>query len=323
MPTYDFQAGQAYGAAGGNVEAEMKKMQAEEEKYARHREKFMKRLAQQSYSARGGLEGYYDTTQGMIAQSGLSGADSLTAEQASITQLDEYIERQQTAEDIREEHFDNWLERIGEERVWQLEQLQFAADFREVWRDALDSISAGTMAGQASMDLLKGTWDAAITSAITGQKTFGAAMRDMVRQWGLSIAKEAGWKAALQFAEAIAALASYRYASAAQHAIAGAKFSALAIAAGAASAVSYRAGGGETGAAAGGGGDPANPHRFSSAGRASPSYGQTYPAGGSQQKIVNEMHVYLGEKEIYYAVKEEDATRGRAGQSTIGGNRAA
>ena len=325
VPSYDFQAGQGYGAAGGKVDAEMKKMQAEEEKYARHREKFMERLAQQSYSARGGTEGYFDTTQGMIAQAGLTGADSLTAEQASITQLDEYIERQQTAEDIREEHFDNWLERIGEERVWQLEQIQFASDFREVWRDALDSVSAGTMAGQASMDLLKGTWDAAVTSAVTGQKTFGAAMRDMTRQLGLAVAKEAGWKALMQFAEMIAALASYRYAAAAQHAIAGAKFSALAIAAGAASAASYRSGGSGSGAAAGGGGggDPANPHRFSSAGRASPSYGQTYPAGGNQQKIVNEMHVYLGEKEIYYSVKEEDDTRGRAGQSTIGSGRAA
>ena len=292
-------------------EKEEKERLKEEERYAEHRAKFQQRLAAQSYSSRAGLEGYYDTTSGMIAQSGLDTADVYSMESQAIAQLDQQIERGQTLEDQRQEHFDAWLERIGEERIWRLEQLQFASDFKQVWRDALDGVSAGSMAAQASMDLMRGTWNAAIENAITGQNTFRSAIKNMLKDLGMAIAKEAGWRAAMNAALAIYAAAMRQYGKAAKHAAAAVAFTALAASAGAASAAMHR-----NTAVSGSAGASTAP---AAGGSSVPQYGSTYPAGGSTQRQETVLHVYLDGKQIHTSVMREDRAKMRAGFDSMSG----
>lgn len=289
------------------MEAE-KRAEEEEEKYRKHRQKFMEKMAQQSYAGSTGLEGYFDTTQGMIAQSGLSGTDRESAMAQSIANLDKQIEAAQTMEDIRADHYDAWLERIGEERIWQLQQIQFASDFKSVWRDALDGISAGTMAAQGTMDLLRGTWNAAVENAITGQRTFRAALRNIVKDVGMAIAKEAGWRALMEFAHAIAAAATYQYGKAAKHAAAGGMYTALAVTAGVASAAMHRSTSVESG-----GGTVSETARGTGFGGGTSAYGQTYPEGGGAKEVHHYFHFEADKDKMFSVVMDQNSSQARSG----------
>ena len=246
------------------------------------------------------------------AKLGYGGPSTLTARtsqfESAAQNVDDKLEEMRMLEEQRENEFDAWLDRLDMERAAREEQLSFADDFSIVWQEALNGVTVGTMAAQASMDLMRGTWNAAIENAITGQQTFGAAIKNMLKDLGMAIAKEAGWRAAMEAVHAIAAAATYQYGKAAKHAIAAAGYAALAISAGAASAAMHR----NTAVSSA-------PSEGSAASGTTPQYGTTYPEGGASQRGEVHVHVRLeGDSgQIFTVVEEENSSRARAGYESF------
>ena len=170
------------------------------------------------------------------------------------------------------------------ETGWQQSQLQFAEDFRTTWVATMEAVSAGTLAANASINLMRGTWGAVINAAISGKNTIGAAVKEIAYHVGKGLAQEAGWRALMAFARAVYAAASRQYARAVKYTAAGAMFTALAsIAGGVAAATKPTPARSVAPVAALGGGDAAYGSGYN------PSYGGA-PAYGPQRVDV---HIHM------------------------------
>ena len=233
--------------------------------------------------------------------------------EAFAVNVDTRLEEMQKLEEQRVVDFEAWKHRQEEWEVkqaeiydwetgWQTAQLQFADDFASTWESAFARMSAGAYAANASMNLLRRTWDQAIKSAILGEKTSVAALKAIVHEVGMAIAQEAGWRALMEFAHAIASAATYQYGEAAQHAAAGAMYTALAVAAGAASAATKPASSGATAASYGGGADVGG-------GGYNQSYGGNTNTG--EQKVTIE--ISTREDELFDFVVRKNGEQTQAG----------
>jgi hypothetical protein len=259
---------------------------------------------------KGDLRDYYNevTQQAKTAlRAGTIGRESYDSLiNQSPTAVSDQIAIMEEVESAKENAYQNWLNRVGTERIWQLEQIQFANDWKAVWENSLNSVTAGTMTAQTAHDLLRGTWNATIDAAITGKKTFAQAVRTMVAEIGMAVAKEAGWQALMNAAFAVYSLAKRDYSAAAEYGAAAIMFGALATTAGVAARAMQ-----PKGKAAGG--------SVSSPSRSSAQYGTTYPSGGMSQQDKVQVNVYLeGEaKGVFKIVKTENESRARSGQSSF------
>lgn len=237
-------------------------------------------------------------------------SDRMSAQQqrdfgGAAESVDQKLANMQAIEDQKAADFAAWLERWRAEQARQDDQLSFAEDWRAVWENSLNSVTAGTMTAQAAHDLLRGTWNATIDAAITGKKTFAQAVRTMVAEIGLAVAKEAGWQALMNAAFAVYSLAKRDYSAAAEYGAAALMFGALATTAGVAARAMQPKGKAE--------GSVASPSRSAA------QYGTTYPAGGMSQQDKVQVNVYLeGEAQgVFRIVKTENESRARSGQSSF------
>ena len=114
--------------------------------------------------------------------------------------------------------------------------LDFAQQFGDVWAAAMDRISAGGMAADGVLNIMRGTWGAIVTTAIEGYNGIGEAIRETIKAIGIKIAIEAGLMALLSAGRAIYYAATRQYASATKAGLAAASFAATAAVAGVAAA---------------------------------------------------------------------------------------
>jgi hypothetical protein len=147
-----------------------------------------------------------------------------------------------------EEYHEARLKELREdEQVYQAERqielefarekaLDFAQQFGDVWAAAMDRISAGGMAADGVLNVMKGTWAAIVTAAIEGHNGIGQAIRETIKAVGIQIAIEAGLMALLSAGRAIYYAATRQYASATKAGLAAASFAATAVVAGVAAA---------------------------------------------------------------------------------------
>jgi hypothetical protein len=147
-----------------------------------------------------------------------------------------------------EEYHEARLKELREdEQVYQAERqielefareqaLDFAQQFGDVWAAAMDRISAGGMAADGVLNIMRGTWGAIVTAAIEGHNGIGEAIRETIKAVGIQIAIEAGLMALLSAGRAIYYAATRQYASATKAGLAAASFAATAVVAGVAAA---------------------------------------------------------------------------------------
>jgi hypothetical protein len=230
--------------------------------------------------------------------------------------VEDQMERQEMAEQ-RAEEVAQWMQSMDD--IWQKEQeildwktgartaeLEFAQDFGDAWVNALERTSAGIMAAEASMQILRATWNEAVKSIILGEAMTADAFKQIVHEIGMAIAQEAGWHALMEFAHAIASAAAQDYGAAAQHAIAGALYTALAVAAGAASAATAPSStaSARSSMSAAGYGD--------TVGGYNESYGGN--SGNGEQRVVVEVRAA---DEMFDFIVEENGRRVQSGQKSF------
>ncbi|MFA5377717.1 MAG: hypothetical protein WC455_18345 [Dehalococcoidia bacterium] len=223
----------------------------------------------------------------------------------SESSVDKKLADMQALEDQKAADFAEWQARWLAERERNEEQLTFAEDWRAVWRASLESVTAGTMAAQAAHDLLRGAWNATIDAAIVGKVNFGHAVKTMVADIGLAVAKEAGWQMVLNAAYAIAAAAKRDYGAALKYTGASIAFGALAgTAAVAARALQPSSSSAQT----------TSVEKSSN----TSEYGTTYPRGGMSQQGAQTMNVnvFLDGEQIYNNQQKINANRSRSGQTS-------
>jgi hypothetical protein len=139
-------------------------------------------------------------------------------------------------QELREEEQVHQAERQIELEFAREQAIDFAQQFGDVWAAAMDRISAGGMAADGVLNIMRGTWGAIVTAAIEGHNGIGQAIRETIKAVGIQIAIEAGLMALLSAGRAIYYAATRQYASATKAGLAAASFAATAVVAGVAAA---------------------------------------------------------------------------------------
>jgi hypothetical protein len=120
------------------------------------------------------------------------------------------------------------------------ERNKFAQEFGSVFEQQSQKASAGALAGAWAMDSMRGASEHLVKAVIFGAKDMRKAMLEAVIAKGSAISIEATFESLLCFAMAIKSAAMRQYDAAAEFAVSGAQFAALAVIAGGAAALANR-----------------------------------------------------------------------------------
>jgi len=142
-------------------------------------------------------------------------------------------------ERLREMREEDNISRIERQIQLQFEReqaLDFAMNFSDTWNRAFENISAGALAANGVLGIMKGTWSAIVTAAIEGHNSIGEAIANTIKAIGIQIAIEAGLNALIAAGYAIYSAAKKDYTAAAKYGVAAGMFTAVAAVAGVAAA---------------------------------------------------------------------------------------
>jgi hypothetical protein len=138
--------------------------------------------------------------------------------------------------DMREEDNISRIERQIQLQFEREQALDFAMNFADTWNRAFENISAGALAANGVLGIMKGTWSAIVTAAIEGHNSIGEAIANTIKAIGIQIAIEAGLNALIAAGYAIYSAAKKDYTAAAKYGVAAGMFTAVAAVAGVAAA---------------------------------------------------------------------------------------
>ena len=194
------------------------------------------------------------------------------------------------------------------------EELTFAEDFRSAWTNAMDGISAGTLAARSAADLLRTAWYDAAYAIIEGNKSAGQAILEALKKVGLALAVESSLRALYEGAQAIAAEARRDVQAARKHWSSAAAFTGLAVLGGAVAGGAHlgmKASGSKGG---GGGGSFGSSGSSEGAGR---SYGYGGSPGNSQSRGPVVVVLEGGAEGIFRVVEDENRRAAISGRSSF------
>jgi hypothetical protein len=142
-------------------------------------------------------------------------------------------------ERLREMREEDNISRIERQIQLQFEReqaLDFAMNFADTWNIAFENISAGALAANGVLGIMKGTWSAIVTAAIEGHNSIGEAIANTIKAIGIQIAIEAGLNALISAGYAVYYAMKKDYTAAAKAGTAAGLFAATAVVAGVAAA---------------------------------------------------------------------------------------
>jgi hypothetical protein len=142
-------------------------------------------------------------------------------------------------ERLREMREEDNISRIERQIQLQFEReqaLDFAMNFADTWNRAFENISAGAIAANGVLGIMKGTWSAIVTAAIEGHNSIGEAIANTIKAIGIQIAIEAGLNALISAGYAVYYAMKKDYTAAAKAGTAAGMFAATAVVAGVAAA---------------------------------------------------------------------------------------
>jgi hypothetical protein len=228
-------------------------------------------------------------------------------EQSALLELmnqEEYQEQRLAA--MRQDALLASKERILQAQFELEQQVNFASEFKFAWKDALDGVSAGSLAASGAVGILRKSWSSVISSAIEGSNSIGEGIRRAVQMVATEIAIEAGLRALLSAGYAIYSFAKREYATAALYASAAVEFGIIAGIAGAAAG---------TAAAFGHSVSRVQPARTSSSG----GYGSSYSSRnvGSGDKTVTYIFKLDDSAQMFKLVQDENGKASREGSQAF------
>lgn len=207
-------------------------------------------------------------------------------------------------------------------RMFQREEsLDFAERFGEVWKRALDGMSAGTYAAESAMSALRQMWGATVRYAIEGGGSLKKSLLSIVKNVGISIAAEASWRAMLEIGHALAALAKpfgSGSGEAAGHFAAAAQYGITAGAAGLAAAGAHAGMGGYNSSGSGGAGADTGAAAGAAGGSMYPAHQQS-SSGGQAVDVHITMSEEAGSIGLHAIVLEQDKRNRNSGGEHIAG----
>jgi hypothetical protein len=225
MPSFD--RGMAFSSAGTSVDQRMAEADAEQKIVEAHERRLQ--LVTDEFEIMRQIKEINDEELIQMQESAVqrrARLELVTSEEYHEARLKEFREDEQVYQ----------AERQIELEFAREQALDFAQQFGDVWAAAMDRISAGGMAADGVLNVMKGTWAAIVTAAIEGHNGIGQAIRETIKAVGIQIAIEAGLMALLSAGRAIYYAATRQYASATKAGLAAASFAATAVVAGVAAA---------------------------------------------------------------------------------------
>lgn len=231
-------------------------------------------------------------------------------ERIALLSSEEYQEAR--LKEMREDEQIYRAERKIELEFQREQALDFAQTFGDTWAAAMDRISAGAMAADGTLQIMRGTWGAIVTSAIEGHNGIGEAIRETIKAVGIQIAIEAGLMALLSAGRAIYYAATRQYASATKAGLAAASFAATAVVAGVAAATASAFGKSAKSI------QQVSIPSSASSGSATPSYGGSY-SGGQQappQEVVIRLAPDAG-SQMFEVVQQQNTMARRSGTTSF------
>jgi hypothetical protein len=215
-------------------------------------------------------------------------------------------------QEMREEEQVYRIEREIELQFQREQAIDFAQQFGDTWVAAMDRISAGAMAADGVLQIMRGTWAAIVTAAIEGHNGIGEAIRETIKAVGIQIAIEAGLMALISAGRAIYYAATRQYESATKAGLAAAEFAATAAVAGVAAATASAFGKSAKSIR------PISiPTSVSGGGSATPSYGGSYSGvQPMQQEIIIRLAPDAG-SQMFEVVQQQNDMAYRAGYKSF------
>jgi hypothetical protein len=225
MPSFD--RGMAFSSAGTSVDQRMAEADAEQKIVEAHERRLQ--LVTDEFEIMRQIKEINDEELIQMQESAVQRRARL-----ELVTSEEYHEAR--LKELREDEQVYQAERQIELEFAREQALDFAQQFGDVWSAAMDRISAGGMAADGVLNIMRSTWGAIVTAAIEGHNGIGEAIRETIKAVGIQIAIEAGLMALLSAGRAIYYAATRQYASATKAGLAAASFAATAVVAGVAAA---------------------------------------------------------------------------------------